>query len=467
MGRRAKNEGSIRQRPDGRWEARATGSIDYRTGKPKRISVYGKTKSEVIGKLRELEYNIHNRKAIDPTSTKFVDWLTYWLETYKRNNIKQSTYVSYRGYIDRHVATGFPVMKLKDLTSRDLQEFYNYKLTVENLSAKTILNIHRCLHEALKQAVLEHYLTYNPSDAVVLPKREKPEIEILTREEQAKLIQASYQFRYGIFIRLTLTTGMRLGEVLGLKWENIDLRSGMLHVRQTLNRLEKIDYNGIGSKTEIVFQVPKTKNSIRSIPLLPFMIKELRDWKNVQLSDKAQAGAAYQDTGMVVTNPFGGYIEPRTFKDYYNQILQASGIGHYTFHALRHTFCTRALENDMDAKTVSTIMGHYSVAFTLDVYGHVLDSHKREEMMKMENIFAPPTSQQQSYPVVVTPNANGFILNVVDFDGLSFEADNIQYGLACIQDAITEKLVGYCPPGPTPCTDLVLSNGEFVIMITI
>lgn len=467
--RRAKNEGSIRQRSDGRWEARATGGIDYRTGKSKRISVYGKTKTEVINKLRELEYDIHNHRAIDPTSTKFVDWLTYWLETYKKNNIKQSTYVSYRGYIERHVAVGFPVMKLKDLTSRDLQEFYNYKLAVENLSAKTILNIHRCLHEALKQAVLEHYLTFNPSDAVVLPKREKPEIEILTREEQAKLIQASYQFRYGIFIRLTLTTGMRLGEVLGLKWENIDLRSGILNIRQTLNRLEKIDYDGRGSKTEIVFQAPKTKNSIRSIPLLPFMIKELKDWKNAQMADKLKAGTAYQDMGMVVTNPLGGYIEPRTFKDYYNKILQSANIGHYTFHALRHTFCTRALENDMDAKTVSTIMGHYSVAFTLDVYGHVLDSHKREEMMKMEGLFDLPTMppQQQSYPVIVTPNANGFILNVVDFDDLSFEVDNIQFGLVCIQDAITEKLVGYCPPVPTPCSDLVLSAGEFVIMIMV
>lgn len=264
---------------------------------------------------------------------------------------------------------------------------------------------------------MEHYLTFNPSDAVVLPKREKPEIEILTREEQAKLIQASYQFRYGIFIRLTLTTGMRLGEVLGLKWENIDLRSGILNIRQTLNRLEKIDYDGRGSKTEIVFQVPKTKNSIRSIPLLPFMIKELQDWKNAQISDKSQAGAAYQDMGMVVTNPLGGYIEPRTFKDYYNKILQAANIGHFTFHALRHTFCTRALENDMDAKTVSTIMGHYSVAFTLDVYGHVMDSRKREEMMKMEGLFELPIMppQQQSYPVVVSPNANGFILNVIDF----------------------------------------------------
>ena len=172
---------------------------------------------------------------------------------------------------------------------------------------------------------------------------------------------------------------------------------------------------------------------------------------------------------MVVTNPLGGYIEPRTFKDYYNKILQSANIGHFTFHALRHTFCTRALENDMDAKTVSTIMGHYSVAFTLDVYGHVLDSHKREEMMKMEGLFDLPTMppQQQSYPVVVTPNANGFILNVIDFDDLSFEVDNIQFGLVCIQDAITEKLVGYCPPVPTPCSDLILSAGEFVIIVNI
>ena len=86
------------------------------------------------------------------------------------------------------------------------------------------------------------------------------------------------------------------------------------------------------------------------------------------MTDKLQAGTVYQDMGMVVTNPFGGYIEPRTFKDYYNKILQTATIGHYTFHALRHTFCTRALENDMDAKTVSTIMGHYSVAFSIIPY---------------------------------------------------------------------------------------------------
>ena len=464
MKRKSNHEGSIRQRADGRWEVRATGSIDYATGKPMRISRYAKTKPEAVKLLHELEYQIHHMKQIDPTSTTLTDWLRYWLQTYKMNNLKQSTYVSYRGYIEKHVAIAFPTMKLKDLTARELQEFYNYKIA-NGLSPKTILNIHRCLHEALKQAVLEQYIPFNPSDAVALPKRAKPEIEILSCEEQNKLIQASYQHRYGIFVRLALTTGMRLGEVLGLTWENIDLRSNTLFVRQTLNRLEKIDYNGVGAKTEIVMQVPKTQNSIRSIPILPFMVKELQEWRSIQLSDKAIAGAAYQDMGLVVTNPLGGYIEPRTFKDYYNHILNTSGIGHFTFHALRHTFCTRALENDMDTKTVSAIMGHYSVAFTLDTYGHVLDNHKREEMMKMENVFAMPVQQPQAYPAVVTPTVNGFILNVVDFDDLILEADNVTNGINLIQSVLSEKLISCIPPMPTPCQNLVLNQGEFVVML--
>ena len=152
MKRKSNNEGSIRQRADGRWEARATGGIDFATGEKKRISVYGKTKSEVIQKLQILEYEIHCKRMIDPTSTTLADWLRYWLDTYKLHNLKQSTYVSYRGYIEKHVAVAFPTMKLKDLTARDLQEFYNYKIAI-GLSPKTILNIHRCLHEALKQAV--------------------------------------------------------------------------------------------------------------------------------------------------------------------------------------------------------------------------------------------------------------------------------------------------------------------------
>lgn len=257
--KRGHNEGNIRERSDGRFEVRVTAGIDFATGKAKRISYYAKTRAEATKILHEEEYKIHISEMVDPTSTKLIDWLRIWLETYMKNSLKQSTYTSYKGYIENHLAPAFPALKLKDLTSKLLQDFYNYKLTEEGLSPKTITNLHRCLHKALKQAVLEHHLNFNPCDAVNLPRNEKPQVEILTREEQERLIYTSYKFRYGFFIRLTLATGIRLGELLGLRWEDIDTRKNMLNIRRTLNRLPKVDYNGVGNSIEIVIQEPKTK----------------------------------------------------------------------------------------------------------------------------------------------------------------------------------------------------------------
>ena len=259
-----------------------------------------------------------------------------------------------------------------------------------------------------------------------------------------------------------------MGELLGLRWEDIDFNKRMLSIRRTLNRLPKVDYDGIGNSTEIVIQEPKTKNSIRSIPLISNITNELQQWKTVQKTDAMTAGNAYQDSGFLVTNPFGGYVEPRTFKDFYDEILNASGLGHHTFHALRHTFATRAMEQGMDAKTLSILLGHYSVAFTLDTYTHVLDSQKHEEMKVMEEFFSMPSiPQTQSYAVVITTIQNGFLLNPVDFENMSIKADNLQYGIQYLQTSISQKLACIYPPTPTPVNEIILNQNEFVVMITI
>lgn len=255
-----------------------------------------------------------------------------------------------------------------------------------------------------------------------------------------------------------------MGELLGLKWEDIDLRSGMLHVRRTLNRLTKVDQNQPGNNTEIVFQTPKSKNSIRSIPLMKPIIEDLRQWQAVQKQDADLAGTAYQNLGMLVSNQLGMYIEPRTFKDYYNQILEASGVGHFTFHALRHTFATRALEQKMDSKTLSTILGHYSVSFTLDTYAHVLDNHKREGMQLMEELFQPQIPTTTVYPVIAIPNSLGFLLTAVDFD-ISVSCNSMEQGLAEITSQIQQNLMISYPPVPTPYEEIVVPADGFVVMI--
>ena len=207
-----------------------------------------------------------------------------------------------------------------------MQEFYNYKFREEGLSPKTLRNYHMALHRCLQQAVKERLLVYNPCDAVTLPSGEKPEIVVFTNDQQRALVQASYRHRYGVFIRLDLCTGLRMGELLALKWEDIDFSTAQLHVRRTINRLAKYEAHDGENKTEIVFGTPKTKNSRRTIPLTRTMADELTRWKQQQEQDKIRAGDKYTDDGFIVTNKFGHYFEQKTFKDYYNRLLKDADI---------------------------------------------------------------------------------------------------------------------------------------------
>jgi len=271
-----------------------------------------------------------------------------------------------------------------------------------------------------------------------------------------------------VFIRLVLLTGIRLGELLVLRWEDIDFRTNMLYIRRTLNRLQKRDLpeDYTGAKTEIVIQEPKTENSIRSIPLLPQLMQDLLGWRHVQQADRQMAGEGYMDSGMIVTNPMGGYIEPRTFSDYYHQILEMAGLRHFTFHALRHTFASRALEQGMDEKTLSVLLGHYSVSFTLDTYAHVLNDHKWEGMNLMEELYAihQSTPQNLAYPVVVTPDLNGYQFYIPDFPEVSFIAPNVDIGVEMtkqnLRDAASTMLF---PPAATPFGEIQLLPGQFVL----
>ena len=336
---RRNGEGTIRQRTDGRWEVRISGGIDFATGHKMRVSRYASTEEEAVQALNQLRVQFgSSRRKVSPML--LGEWLDFWLQTYMISSLKQSTYASYQTYARVHFKPALGEVPLKSLSTRILQQFYNYKFEEEGLSPKSIRNMNLYLHKALSQALQEGLIDSNPASGVTLPRARRPQVEILTRDDQAKLVRATYHHRYGVFVRLVLMTGLRMGELLGLRWEDIDFHSNMLHIQRTLNRLQKRDLPDTfsGNRTEIVIQEPKTENSIRTIPLLPQLIKDLMTWRSLQEMDRAAAGEQYQDTGMIVTNPMGGYIEPRTFKKYYDQILEIARLRHFTFHALRHPY---------------------------------------------------------------------------------------------------------------------------------
>ena len=180
---RANGEGSIRQRKDGRWEVRITIGLDFMTGAPKRISRYTETQEEAVALLHQLQVAYSQGNDISGAVT-VKEWLEIWLTVYMQNALKQSTRAGYEAYIKNHFVPAFGTLPLRDLTPRLLQQFYNFKVTQEGLSPKTITNINQCLHKALEHAVREGLIPSNPASSINLPRSSRPSIGILTLDEQ-------------------------------------------------------------------------------------------------------------------------------------------------------------------------------------------------------------------------------------------------------------------------------------------
>lgn len=351
------------------------------------------------------------------------DWLNIWLEKYEKNSIKRTTYVSYDGYIKNHFIE-LKDVQISKITASLLQDFYNKKFD-EGLSAKTIRNISAVLKKALKQAVIEKHIDQNYALYVNLPKVKKREIQVLTHDQQEKLLKASYLYRYGAFIRLTLCTGVRLGELLALKWEDIDFDKKELHIRRSLSRSNNYDRR-INNATSIYFDEPKTEKSKRTIPLPQNALEDLLRW---QIKQQNEVGKVE----FIITDRNGKYLEHTTFKKYYNRMLDKCNIIGITFHALRHTFATSALEKGMDIKVLSEILGHYSVSFTLDTYAHVLNAFKRQNMELMNDIYEN-SNYIKNLVLCFKPFKNQYIVSIPSHSQYTFIAENVQDGVDYIRE---------------------------------
>ena len=376
--------GTIRQRTftkNGKdytyWEARYTTGYDPGTGKQIQRTIYGKTKKEVAQKLREATNEIDRGTHLDPCKLTIGEWLDIWAKEYLVG-VKEATAYTYKASIRNHIKPAMGAIRLDALNPHTIQSFYNSK--IGTLSAKTIKNLHGVLHAALKQAVLNGYIATNPADASIRPKIEKKEMHPMDEYLITDFLEAirGEQFEYLFFV--TLFTGMRKGEVLGLTWDAVDFARGTILIDKQLQRPREGD-----GKCVLV----TTKNG-KSRKLKPAreVMNVLYRVKKQQAAWQLEYGESFQNPmNLVFTNELGGYLNPNTVYNHFKEVVSQIGAPEVRFHDMRHSYAVAALQAGDDVKTVQGNLGHATAAFTLDVYGHVTDQMKEDSANRMERFI--------------------------------------------------------------------------------
>lgn len=375
--RRGNNEGSIYRRPDGTWAGQVSVGYDPATGKLKRKSFYGRTRQEVAEKLNKALSDLRQGTFVEDTVATVESWLKTWLEEYKRPKVRPTTFESYAWLAGRYIVPVVGHIKLKDLRPEHLQHLYNEKLK-SGLSTRTVRYIHSVIHAALKQAVKNQLVYRNVAEATELPAYNKKEAQALTAEEMDRFLAALEGDRLKAAFVTLLGTGLRRGELLALKWENVDLKKGVIKVRENL-----VWVSGRGS----IFQPPKTEKSKRDVPIPDNVLIELRKHKKVQAEEKLKLGELYQDNDLVFCTEVGTPIIPRNFERKFKALLKKAGLTGVKLHSLRHTYATRLLELGENLKVVQELLGHSRISVTGDIYSHVSPELKREAVAKLNGLF--------------------------------------------------------------------------------
>lgn len=385
--RAASGDGSIRKKvvrkKNGKeytyWEGRYTCGFDPKTGKQKQHSISGKTQAEVARKLREITAEIGQGVFKEACKLTVGEWLTIWTRDYT-NGIKPRTLESYHCAINNHIRPDLGGVKLEALNAPTIQHFYN-GLSKNGLSPKSVKNIHGILHKALQQAVAIGYLRVNPSDACTLPRVERKDLKPLDDDEIRRFIEAVQGHPFEILYLVTLFTGMRQGEVLGLSWDCVDFDNHSLLIKNQLQ-------NAIGENGQRAYSLVSPKNSRwRKIAPADFVMDLLRRQRSRQAEWQLRAGPAWKNGGFVFTNELGEHLRPHTVYKNFKRLAASIGCPEARFHDLRHSYAVAAIKSGDDIKTVQGNLGHATASFTLDIYGHVTDQMRRDSAERMQKFI--------------------------------------------------------------------------------
>jgi integrase len=373
-GRRAHGEGSVYEQRPGIWAAVV--DLGWIDGKRKRKYVYAKTEAEAIKKRDEMRRHLHLGVDLTASPRTVAAWLGEWLQDLKTHDgTSASTLARYRQVITTHLVPGLGRIKLDRLTPRDVQHFLTGLRG--NVAPATVVKVHGVLRVALSDAERLDLVPRNVAKAAKPPCLGRAERRTLTPEDARRLLDTIVGDRLESLFVLALATGLRRGELLGLRWTDVDLPGRVLFVRRTLQRTQ----HGLR------FVPPKTHRSSRPLPLSGLSLRAFEKQRARQVEERLAAGEMWQDRGLVFASTIGTPLEPRNVNRRFEELRKAASLDWLHLHDLRHAFATFLLDQGEDLRTVMELLGHSTIRLTADTYGHVLPARARQAASAIDRVL--------------------------------------------------------------------------------
>ena len=372
--KRGQGEGSIYKRKDGRWVAVA--NLGYQNGKLKRKSYYGESRKEVSDKLTAALSDLKKGIPIITDRQTLAEFLWSWLSDVAKPSVRPKTFKTYSYLVRIHIEPSLGNRNLVKLGPQDIQRFLNDK-GQSGLSPKTVRHIHATLRSALNVAMKWGLVSRNVATLVATPRLQKKEVRTFTPEEARTFLEVIRGDRLEALFSITLALGLRQGEVLGLRWQDIDFDSRTLRVSVALQRIDK----------EFQLVEPKTERSRRTLPLTETIYSTLRAHRSRQLEEKLAAGPYWPENGLVFTTRIGTPLEPRNVVRKYKALLKKAELPLYRFHDLRHACASFLIAQGVPARTVMEILGHSQISLTMNTYAHVMPAMKQDAVDLMDAIL--------------------------------------------------------------------------------